>query len=162
MTERSKIVGTVNAAMASRAVLLCEGCPMAQFCAKKQSRPCEAVAEQHVSEGTGGGDRAPVAEPHDYRKQLADDTLSIVIAQPKLKITEPSEKEKRPRQQRQSAVQSHNGAQKNLALSSRAKPVSVAPRTSRRYHGETLGSQVSDLIALAIGKKSADVSRRKK
>lgn len=72
----------VRSEIASRAVALCEGCPMAKLCASKNTGKCPPpeIKQQMLESidiGDGGANTAPVS----YRKQLLDDSIPSVMAQ---------------------------------------------------------------------------------
>jgi hypothetical protein len=71
--------------MAARAVALCEGCPMAKFCAIKTVAPCETPVqrETQIESGgdySGGSLDKPVAVQMSYRRELMDDRVPFVMA----------------------------------------------------------------------------------
>lgn len=73
--------------MAARAVGLCEGCPLAKFCAIKPVAPCETEASREDRIETSGGSYDGNLVPEldkpvtlSYRKQLMDDTIPTVVA----------------------------------------------------------------------------------
>ena len=73
--------------LATRAVKLCEGCPMAALCSTLAIAPCETPEPPHEA-SDGGGDyslpptRPEVQSKRSYRKELMDDSIPIVMASP--------------------------------------------------------------------------------
>ena len=70
--------------MAARAVALCEGCPLAKFCATKAVAPCETpqarTQQVEISGGDFGGGSLDKPVVTSYRAQLMDDKIPFVMA----------------------------------------------------------------------------------
>jgi|GEM_PF-840129 len=80
--ERTNL--SVAPPMAARAVAICEGCPLAKFCATKAVSPCESpqvrtLQIEHLG-GDYGGSSLDKPVEFSYRKQLMDDTVPFVMA----------------------------------------------------------------------------------
>lgn len=146
----------VQSEIASRAVALCEGCPMAKLCASKNTGKCPPpeVKQQMLESidiGDGGANTAPVS----YRKQLLDDSIPSVMAQltPKPVVKKP---EIRP---------SHLPLPK---AAPRPAPIAKTPdrrpsRPLRQKHDmSAIGQAVADIAHLMFGGAEPGAGRVKK
>lgn len=141
--------------MAARAVAICEGCPMAKFCAVKDANLCPSP------EAAVGGEYATASldlPKLSYRKELMDDDVPFVAAklQP-ASLPKPMPKQA-PRLQ----------AAPSLSMPPVAKPKQVPmPRVvkkpievPRRPDGETVGDILADIMISTFSARSIGVLRK--
>lgn len=136
-----------------RALALCGSCPLAELCAQK---PIESCPQTYEGDGEGGEFNAPsVVEPRrSYKELLMDDSVPVVMAQPKLVSQKPTMK--KPVAQRPIPKQP---AAKVLP----AKPIEKKPFRKDARIGELLGEAIADIFASMIsvrGVAAATKSRK--
>lgn len=154
----------VAAPMAARAVALCEGCPMAKFCAIKAVAPCETPVEQAVQiESAGGGyDGAMLDKPvqTSYRKELMDDTQPFVMANLQKKKESPPKPKQAPMRPAPKPHAVSPRAQRPTPKVTPPKPAAMPrPKPERRESGS--GDVIADILLSMIATRS-DTTRRSK
>ena len=136
--------------MAVRAVALCEGCPMVQFCVVKGTDDCPPQTARSMNEGNAGIE-TPI-RPRSYLTDLLDDTKPVVMATPTRKPLPALAPVQPPQAEKLAApVQ---------VSPSRSKPLRVARRqVSSRESG---AGMVADILYEAISITSPKNARVKK
>lgn len=149
--------------MAARAVALCEGCPMAKFCAVRVVAPCETPQERNEQIDAGGGGYEAVAQQPEmpvrrsYRNELMDDSLPLVMAKLQKK-KEPLPVFRPPAVKKAEAV-THAVAKPRPAVPPR-KP--TPPRPRRETAGEGTGDILADIMLSMLSVRAVATSRARK
>lgn len=128
MNERLPVRETsaVVRPIAARAVAICEGCPMANFCKKQDAGDCPDSVEYT------GTDTVSTPVKASYRRELMDDTVPFVGAQLRQRPPEAS-KQKPP--------------------ASRPKPTPPPARRPARSR-ESLPEAVAEALLVALGMRA--------
>lgn len=157
--ERAPTTRALPAETGARAVALCGGCPLAQFCPKAPVAPCETQADaadvQRRYEVESSGAELPLSRS-TIRRQLSDETINTVVVPPQKKsVSVP-----KPILTQMSKIQASSAQKIPSTPRSAAKPASVKQRPVRRSH-ET-GLQVADIFGFVLGQKAVSAARPKK
>ena len=147
--------------LATRAVALCEGCPMAKFCAIKTISPCETASAQQTRIESGGeyeGIIAPSLPKRSYKEELMNDAIPIVMAdlQKKKELPVP------PTPKLPLSVKSPLPPR---ALTPQHTSPPRVPRTANTFQQPEVGEPgtlLADIIASLIGVRGIATSRGKK
>ena len=142
----------------ARAVVLCGGCPMAQFCAKKMAAPCESPIEQRVVIDAGSD---VASAPQSYRTKLLDDSINTVMARLTPKPTLPPKTPLKvpPKQPPKPAPKTPPSPQpKPIRIS---KPSARKPHRAPKRRGEPLGEIIADMFAVALGVRAVDAATKR-
>ena len=150
--------------MAARAIGICEGCPVAQFCVVKAVAPCEtpAVKEMHIDAAGGGYDGSTLDKPvqMSYRKELKDDGIDIVMAN----MQKAKELQSIRAMPTERAVKSVTQPRKNIdkpkVSSSTSTPIAVKPKSKERSESEA--DLIAGIFMSMIGVKGIATARAQK
>ncbi|MEO5949717.1 MAG: hypothetical protein ABIP74_04905 [Candidatus Saccharimonas sp.] len=158
MRERRNLAAVIP--MASRAVAICEGCPMAKFCATKTVAPCESTEVRAQQIEDSGGEY--ITGNHDkpielsYRKQLMDDKIPLVLANLHKKKEQPL------LPTRPSSIPPIS---KRVVPQSRARPMIATPTSKPKAPEATQGKSadlLADILVSMMGISSLSTVRDKK
>lgn len=162
LSSRRETTATVP--MASRAVALCEGCPIAKFCVIKQVAPCETSVQRETQIESGGGDYSgglldkPVTVQASYRRELMDDKIPFVMANlQKKKDIAPSQ----PSLQKSMAVTPPRPLPPRPTPHNIVKPAARQTSTRREQRNDA-PDIVADILVSLFGVQSMTSTRTKK
>lgn len=144
--ERGISSPSTDAAIASRAIALCVGCPMVQFCAEKLNNPCESSFDQNTitSQPVNG----------DYRTALFDDAKLVVMAKPRVALRKPIAETTPPRTQPQQHMKPCITPKKQQSV----RPTSTRS-AARRQRKKAVSSGIADIYFSIV---QCDEAGRKK
>lgn len=155
---RERKDSTTAQPMAARVVAICEGCPLAKFCATKAVAPCETteVRTQYIESTSGdyGGTVRDEPVQLSYRTQLLDDTIPIVMANLQKK------KDLRPQPSR--AKVTPPAATATSRMKSQAPKKMPKRATSREVAQVGSADILADILVSMIGVSSMTTARDKK
>lgn len=154
--EKPRVVLRAQPEIASRAVALCEGCPMAKFCATKSTGDCPPpVVKREMLEMVR--DSGPEALPQaSYRTQLLDDSIPSVTAT--LRRVAPVKKQM-PRPTHLELPR----ANPRPVVAKPTPEVKHPPRRPRHDSEMTaIGKAVADIVGMLFGGAPHDGARAKK